>query len=136
MQSKRPYKPTPSGSPLPFLLHPSLTLSLAVPRTGNLPSLPLVTSRLAHSLSDLTASLSLDSTTLSHFEREKAELEAQEAELRKEVEGTERKREWFEGMRGEMDIVGGFLEEKVGRSSLSSACSLTPCLTVSPTRKD
>lgn len=99
--SKRPYKPTP------------------IPRTGTLPSLPLVSTRLSTSLSALASSLSLDSSTLSHFEREKAELEAQEQELRKEVEEKERKREWFDGMRSEMEIVGGFLEEKVSSPSLA-----------------
>lgn len=104
--SKRPYKPTP------------------IPRTGTLPSLSLVSTRLSTSLNALTSSLSLDSSTLTHFEREKAELEAQEQELRKEVEGKERRREWFEGFREEMEIVGGFLEEKVSSSGLPPPLSL------------
>jgi GC-rich sequence DNA-binding factor len=46
---------------------------------------------------------------------ELAGLEEQERNLRKEVERIEGKREWVEEFRGWVEMLGHFLEEKVGR---------------------
>ncbi|GAA6030231.1 hypothetical protein JCM8097_009000 [Rhodosporidiobolus ruineniae] len=83
-----------------------------IPQSAPLPSLSSALSRLTASLSALQASHTSSTAALVHFERERADLDRQEAELREEVEKVERKSEWFEGMKGEVEDWGAFLEEK------------------------
>lgn len=61
----------------------------------------------------LTSSHTLDSAALDHFARERAELDAQENELRAEVIKVEEKHRWFSDFKNFMEDVAAFLGEKV-----------------------
>lgn len=70
----------------------------------------------------MESSHTLDAATLSHFSRERAELDAQEQELRTEVEKAEEKNRWFSDFKLFIEEVAAFLDEKVsyfGRRTLS-----------------
>lgn len=116
-KQKGPYRPAPSASAVsPPALCFLLTLSHTVPRSSTLPSLAAVTARLSAALSTLGSSHTLDSSSLAHFEQERAELDKQEQELRAEVDKVERKSRWFEEFKEQVEDWGAFLDEKVRRS--------------------
>lgn len=56
----------------------------------------------------------MDNAALSHFAKEREELDAQEKELREEVGKAEEKRRWFGDFKTLIDEVADFLDEKVG----------------------
>ncbi|GJN92794.1 hypothetical protein Rhopal_005832-T1 [Rhodotorula paludigena] len=91
---KGPYRPAP------------------IPQSSTLPSLAAVTARLSAALSTLGSSHTLDSSSLAHFEQERAELDKQEQELRAEVDKVERKSRWFEEFKEQVEDWGAFLDEK------------------------
>ena len=56
----------------------------------------------------------MDNAALSHFKKERQELDAQEVELREEVGKAEEKRRWFGDFKTFVEEVADFLDEKVG----------------------
>lgn len=85
-----------------------------MPSARPLPTVLPTQSRLAKSLAELSITKSQNESTLETNIRDLATLEEQEIDLRKEVERVEGKREWVEEFRGWVDMLGRFLEEKVG----------------------
>ncbi|KAL8278337.1 hypothetical protein RQP46_009229 [Phenoliferia psychrophenolica] len=83
-----------------------------IPSSSTLPSLAGVSARLSTALSTLQASHTIDSAALEHFARERAELDAQELELRGEVERMELKNRWFGDFKTFIEEVAAFLDEK------------------------
>ncbi|GAA6017197.1 hypothetical protein JCM10207_002568 [Rhodosporidiobolus poonsookiae] len=83
-----------------------------IPQSSPLPSLTSALSRLSTSLSTLRSGHTASLAALTHFEREREDLDRQETNLRQQVEETERKSEWFDEMKGEVEDWGAFLEEK------------------------
>lgn len=63
----------------------------------------------------------MDAAALTHFEHERAELVAQEKELREEVTKVEAKNRWFSDFKIFIEEVAAFLDEKV---RTPSRCSL------------
>ncbi|KAK4050355.1 hypothetical protein OIO90_005148 [Microbotryomycetes sp. JL221] len=92
--TKRGYRPAPIPQPAP------------------LPTVNAVTNRLSQALASLESAHDMDSATLSHFNHEKLELEAQEQELRTEVTKIEQKSRWFEEFKTFIEDVAAFLDEK------------------------
>ena len=109
-------KPREAGIPTHTkYVHPSIINadSLQVPIARPLPSIGPAQARLANFLADLNATKSENEKSLETTEHGLAALEVQEQELRKEVERVEGKREWVEEFRVWVEMLGGFLEEKV-----------------------
>lgn len=101
---------------LTFILYPSSRFkprNKTAPTARSIPSISLASTRLSTSLSLLQSSTQRHSTQLSSIEKELVGLDTQEKELREEVERVERKKEWMEEFRGWVELLGGFLEEKV-----------------------
>lgn len=105
----------------------------SVPSTATLPSLTGVTARLATALSTLKVSHTIDAAALAHFAHERAELAAQEKELREEVAKVEEKSRWFGDFKVFIEEVAAFLDEKVSTSAvlilqlLIDACYRSRC---------
>jgi GC-rich sequence DNA-binding factor len=97
----------------------------SVPVARPMPTIGPAQARLAKSMATLELAKTEGETSLENNVRELAALEEQERELRVEVEKVEGKREWVDEFRGWVEMLGGFLEEKVG-----SAYSLNACLIV------
>ncbi|BGP49978.1 hypothetical protein JCM10450v2_005883 [Rhodotorula kratochvilovae] len=93
-KTKGPYRPAP------------------IPQSSTLPSLAAVNARLSAALTTLTASHSIDTGALAHFEQERAELDKQERELRDDVEKVESKSRWFEEFKEQVEDWSAFLDEK------------------------
>lgn len=90
-----------------------MTHSSKVPAVRPLPTPTSAANRLTTSLSYLAASQATTASQLAANERERARLEEQEADVRREVERVEAKREWMQGFVGWVELLGGFLEDKV-----------------------
>lgn len=69
--------------------------------------------RLSTALSALTTSHAKNAEVLTATADEQTRLEAEEADLRRQVEQTETKRAWFQGFRDRVETVAEFLDEKV-----------------------
>ncbi|KAI5451159.1 hypothetical protein NCC49_002035 [Naganishia albida] len=87
--------------------------SAKMPAVRPLPTPSSATTRLQTSLSYLAASQSTTASHLAANERERARLEEQERDVRREVERVEAKREWMGEFVAWVDVLGGFLEDKV-----------------------
>ncbi|KAM0752770.1 hypothetical protein T439DRAFT_342265 [Meredithblackwellia eburnea MCA 4105] len=92
--SKKPYRAAP------------------IPSSSTLPSLSGVSSRLTSALTSLKSDHLQDSSALDHFAREREELDAQEKELREEVQKAEQRNRWFAEFKGFIEEVAAFLDEK------------------------
>lgn len=82
-------------------------------------------------ITTLSASHTLDTGALAHFEQERADLDKQERELREEVEKVERKSRWFDEFKEQVEDWSAFLDEKV-RLALSLPRAPGSRLTTSP----
>lgn len=82
--------------------------------------------RLTQSLSTLTTSHTNNTNALSALTEEELKLEAQEVELRKQVEAAEARRAWFQEFRENVESVAEFLDQKV-RSPISLFPSYVRC---------
>ncbi|KAG0659930.1 hypothetical protein C6P46_004870 [Rhodotorula mucilaginosa] len=71
-----------------------------------------ISARLSAALQALTASHTLEASALEHFEKERAELDSQETELRRVVVKTEEKSRWFGEFKDEVEDWSAFLDEK------------------------
>jgi GC-rich sequence DNA-binding factor len=89
-----------------------------VPQSSTLPSMSAVSARLSAALQALTASHTLEASALEHFEKERAELDSQETELRRVVVKTEEKSRWFGEFKDEVEDWSAFLDEKVRSQNL------------------
>jgi GC-rich sequence DNA-binding factor len=98
-----------------------------IPTPTTLPSLSSASARLASALSAITLSHADHSTRLEQVSADQAALEAQEADLRKEVERVEKKWEWAVEFKGWVEEVGKFLEAKVGSFSSAPRSTLDRC---------
>ncbi|TKA52589.1 hypothetical protein B0A53_04599 [Rhodotorula sp. CCFEE 5036] len=83
-----------------------------IPQSSTLPSMSAVSARLSAALQALTASHTLEASALEHFEKERAELDSQETELRRVVVKTEEKSRWFGEFKDEVEDWSAFLDEK------------------------
>lgn len=128
---KQVYKPAPSGLPF-FLTYLTLILA-AVPTPTPLPTLGPAVVRLAQTLSTLTVSHASSTTGLTALAQERQQLEEREHELREMVRNSEAKRSWFNAMKGWVESVAEFLDEKVGDILCQLPLSLTASYVVSST---
>ncbi len=93
-KTKQTYRPTP------------------IPHASTLPSVGSVSSRLEAALAEAKAAHTMDSAALAHFAKERDELDAQEKELREEVDLAEEKRRWFGDFKVFIEEVADFLDVK------------------------
>lgn len=84
-----------------------------VPAVRPLPTPGSASTRLETSLSYLLSSQSTTAHALAANARERERLEEQERDVRREVERVEAKREWMTEFVGWVEVLGGFLEDKV-----------------------
>lgn len=110
---KPSYTSAKSRSPTPHSRNASLT-PLAVPLVRPLPTTTAAATRLTTSLSYLLAGQTTTTAQLDANARERERLDEQEREVRSEVERVEAKREWMQEFVGWIELLGGFLEDKVG----------------------
>ncbi|KAJ9107743.1 hypothetical protein QFC21_001204 [Naganishia friedmannii] len=87
--------------------------SAKIPTPRPLPTISLASTRLATSLQYLLAERTTLAKQTEATLREKERLDVQEREVREEVERVEGKREWMMQFVGWVEMLGGFLEEKV-----------------------
>lgn len=113
VEGKKVYRAKPSSSRRSRFPSNCADLLSSVPTSTTLPTLSSLTSRLASTLSGITENHSISSTNLAHFGVEKAELIAQEEELRGEVERMYKKSRWFNDFGVMIEELGAFLGEKV-----------------------
>lgn len=95
-----------AGEPQPYR-------ASAIPDPSPLPSLHAVAVRLQATLADARAGKVDSDTLLSQAQREREALDAQEAELRAEVDRVSSKYEWFLDFKEWVEEVAAFLDEKV-----------------------
>lgn len=107
------YTSAKSEFPIVQIVYPALTRIYIVPAVRPLPTTTVASTRLQTSLSYLTSSSALTGTQKTANERELVRLEEQERDVRREVERVEAKREWMEGFVGWVELLAGFLEDKV-----------------------
>ncbi|KAF5375932.1 hypothetical protein D9615_008279 [Tricholomella constricta] len=91
---KQVYKPTP------------------IPESVPIPTLGSAMARLTGQLTLLTTSHANNTAALDTLDRERAEVDKREAELREIVGRAEDKRAWFESFKDWLEGVAGFLDEK------------------------
>ncbi|KAF7980000.1 hypothetical protein HWV62_40096 [Athelia sp. TMB] len=84
----------------------------SIPAATALPALGPAIARLTQSLSTLTTSHATSTTGLTTLAKEREQLEEREAELREMVRVSEAKRSWFQAMKGWIESVAEFLDEK------------------------
>jgi GC-rich sequence DNA-binding factor len=80
----------------------------------------LASTRLQSSCAFLKASTANRQNQIEAAERELVACDNQESDLRIEVTMVEAKKEWMEEFRGWVEMLGGFLEEKVGKPTAST----------------
>jgi GC-rich sequence DNA-binding factor len=110
--AKRGYVPAPSKT-----LSPSVDLisDATVPVARPMPTIPPAQARIAKALAEASATKSEGERALEIAAKDLSLLEEQERDIRKEVERVEAKREWVEEFRIWVEMLGEFLEEKVGQ---------------------
>jgi GC-rich sequence DNA-binding factor len=113
---KRGYVPTPSESSCPRNV--CCANSPSVPVARPIPTIAPASTRIAKTLAEAQAAKIEAERTLEITARDLASLEEQDRDLRKEVERVEGKREWMEEFRGWVEMLGEFLEEKVGTQQI------------------
>lgn len=84
-----------------------------IPISRPIPTVGSASTRIQQSLALLNASKKNRMTHIATNEKEIANLDQQEQELREEVTRVEEKREWMQEFRGWVEMLGGFLEEKI-----------------------
>ncbi|KAJ9115871.1 hypothetical protein QFC22_005013 [Naganishia vaughanmartiniae] len=106
--------------------------SAKIPTPRPLPTITLASSRLSTSLQYLVAERTQLASQTAATKREKERLDVHEQAVREEVERVEGKREWMMQFVGWVEMLGGFLEEKVrlisaSREGKDQSCCV-PCL--------
>jgi hypothetical protein len=110
--AKRGYVPAPSKTFSPSL---HLRSDGSVPVARPMPTIPPAQARIAKALAEASAAKSEGERALEIAAKDLSLLEEQERDIRKEVERVEAKREWVEEFRIWVEMLGEFLEEKVGQ---------------------
>lgn len=117
-KTKTQYKAAPSE----FCHPPKLPSNDSVPTARTVPTISSAQARLVHASSKLEDTQAYQVQSLEAAVGELSTLERSEKELREAVRLVEGKREWVEEFRGWVEMLGGFLEEKV--------CHQTVCYSV------
>ena len=87
--------------------------SAPIPAARPLPTIASAQGRVAQALAEIKSRQTLSEHNLDISVKDLALLEEQERDVRSEVDKVEGKREWAEGFRRWVEMLGGFLEEKV-----------------------
>jgi hypothetical protein len=98
-----------------------------IPATRPLPTVSSASTRLQSSCAFLRSSNVNRQAQVESAEKELLACDNQESDLRAEVTLVEAKKEWMEEFRGWVEMLGGFLEEKV-----SGVCAYTSPMEVIP----
>jgi hypothetical protein len=103
----------PVSSPLQMSSCLMLTLLLPVPEPSALPTLKFVQARLSNAFSALERSHNEHVVVLENCEKERAELDRQETDVRQQVATASDRFDWFVDFKDWVEDVANFLENKV-----------------------
>ena len=113
--NRKPFtRPHPVSVPPQAVALAMVETNTPVPIARPLPTISGAQARVAKALAQVKSTQAEAQRNLEVAIKDLALLQDQEQDLRKEVERVEGKREWVEEFRGWVEMLGHFLEEKVG----------------------